>query len=147
MTLLKQTAVLLVLAGVAAGLSFAFHPHRPALYLAEELPAEGEITVKGARELAAKDGVIWVDARRQAEFEKGHIPGAIPLNEFDWTEQIVAAATALNENQDKLIVIYCDAQKCTASKTIAEKIKEFYPDPDKIKVLRGGWPAWQSQAR
>jgi rhodanese-related sulfurtransferase len=147
MSLLKQIAIVVVLAGVAAGLSFAFHPNRPALYMAEELPEEGEITVKEAMELAAKEGVMWVDARRQAEFEKGHIPGAIPLNEYDWADQIVAAATALNENQDKMIVVYCDAQKCTASKTIAEKVKEFYPDPDKIKVLRGGWPAWQAQAK
>ena len=45
---------------------------------------EGEVNLASAMKIAAQSEVVWVDARGQADFELGHIPGALLLNEDDW---------------------------------------------------------------
>ena len=42
-------------------------------------------------------------------------------------------------------MIYCDAQKCAASKTIMQRMEETgLAMNNEIHVLRGGWNAWKS---
>ncbi len=145
--LVRDSLCLLGAAGILAGAAHIWHPHRPPLYQTEEKAAEGEITIKDAQAAAAPPppgGVVWIDARRRVEFEKGSIPGALLLNEYEWNDLMEPAMAVLSESLDKKVIVYCDAMKCSASKEVAKRIQEFFPEPSHVLVLRGGWPAWQA---
>jgi rhodanese-related sulfurtransferase len=145
MKLLREVLLLTLLAGLAAVASYFLNPKRPELYLTEEKADPGEITLKDAMVLAKQGKVLWIDARRRAEYEKGHIPEALLLNEFEWNEQLSAAMPILNDALEKHVIVYCDALKCAASKKIAEEVRQFFPDPENVLVLRGGWPVWHRE--
>lgn len=135
-----EAVLLLFLTAVATAATFWLHPNRPALYLNEEATPQGEISVAEAKAADA----IWIDARVRKSFEAGHVPNALLVseNETDYQDLLFAAATLINEQQEKLVIVYCDAKKCEASHHVAETIRGFHPDPDKVKVLHGGWDAW-----
>ena len=73
---LWQSAALLLLAAAAAWATWQWHPERPELHIISERAGPDEITVADAIALEKAKGVIWLDARRRPEFEKGHIPGS-----------------------------------------------------------------------
>ncbi len=139
--LFLQMCVLLCLSAGAGTAAYFFHPRAPALYLVEESAASGEVTIKQAREWEAKEGVLWIDARMRSEYDKAHIPGALLLNEVEWNQQAFELMDTLGKNT-KPVVVYCDAQKCAASKVIADKLREL--GVNDVNILRGGWPAWKA---
>jgi 3-mercaptopyruvate sulfurtransferase SseA len=89
-------------------------------------------------------GVLWIDARVRKLYTKAHVPDALLLceHESDFEDQKVEVFKALQENLERLVIVYCDGKKCEASKKIAEVIRSFHPDPQRVKVLDGGWDAW-----
>lgn len=140
-----QTALLLALAAAGAWGTWKWHPDAPPLSIVIEPAPPGEITVMDARRLLDAQRLIWLDARSSAQFAKGHIPGAIPLNEQEWEEQIAAVFDALqNDGGRSTVVIYCDAQRCEASKRIRDKMLTLPLGDFPIMVLHGGYPAWQA---
>ena len=145
-TILEAMAICL-LTGLATAGTYFWHPHRPALYLAQETHLEGEISLAEALAAEQKPGVIWVDARTRAMFSKAHVPGALLLSEHeaDFQELLLPVATVIQDAQEKLVVVYCDGKKCEASHEVAEKIRGFHPDPARVKVLHGGWAAWSGK--
>ena len=142
--LVLQVAGLLGSAAVAGMLAYQFHPTPPSLYLAEEMPGEGEVNMQQIAEMEAAGGVLWVDARVRARYDEEHIPGALLLNPEDFDAMVFDYLDTFQDNE-KPIVIYCDAQKCAASKKIAERIKTMSLSmSNEVFVLRGGWNAWKS---
>ena len=140
-----QVVALLASAAVAGVLAYHVHPTPPSLYLAEEAAGEGEINMARVKELEASNGILWVDARVRSRYEEEHIPGALLLNPEEFDELAFPLLDTFQENT-KTIVIYCDAQKCAASKKVAERIKEMgLAMSNDVVVLRGGWNAWKSQ--
>ncbi len=82
---------------------------------------------------------LFIDARAKAEYDTGHIPGAIPLplGEFDkfysrYEKRIMAATT---------LVTYCHGVGCQLSNKVAQKLyeKKFR----NVGSFFGGWPQWQ----
>lgn len=142
--ILWQSAVLLLLAGAGAWATYQWHPGRPELYLISERAAPDEITVADAAAFGKKDGVLWLDARRREQFDKGHIPGALLLNIYEWDDLMLPVINALGDGPRRVVVIYCDGQKCSASRELREKIINFGLGEFDIRVLHGGWPAWQA---
>ncbi len=138
---LSEALALVLLTGVATAATYFWHPHRPALYLTQEPTVEGEISLAAARVAEKQPGVIWVDARTRSSFNKGHVPGALLLSQHepDWQDLLLTVANTVQEAQAKLVVVYCDAKKCEASRDIADYIRGFHPDPERVKVLHGGW--------
>ncbi len=137
-----QALVLVVLSAGAGLLSYRLHPEAPALYLyMDTQAAEGEVTIARAQELERTVGVLWIDARVRPEYEKGHVPGALLINEQEWDSLISDAFETIARNE-KPIIVYCDAQQCDASHNIAEKLRNL-GQPD-VHVLAGGWNAWKS---
>jgi rhodanese-related sulfurtransferase len=137
-----QAVVLTALSGVAGFASYRLHPAAPALYLhLDTRVAEGELTIAQVRSLEQSGGVLWVDARVRAEYEKAHVPGAVLLNEQEW-EQLMFESVEILSRNEKPIVIYCDAQRCDASHRLAEKLREL--GQPEVHVLAGGWNAWKS---
>jgi rhodanese-related sulfurtransferase len=146
--MLWQSALLLVLGAAGAWATWKWNPERPELYLIIEQAGPDEITVTEARKLEKGKGVIWIDARTRSEFDKAHIPGALLLNLYEWEDLMVPVIETLKASEEeRTIIVYCDSQKCGASREIREKMIGFGLGELDIRVLHGGWPAWQAAGR
>ena len=135
--LLRQSAVLLALALVPAGIE--------ALCLRDKMPWQARVAesdfveVQTARGWGA--GVIWIDARPAEEFERDHIPGAISLNEDRWNEAL-PQFLAKDWSPEKKIVVYCSAASCNLAEDVARRLRVEAQLPNDIRILKGGWEAW-----
>jgi rhodanese-related sulfurtransferase len=89
--------------------------------------------------------VLWIDARIQEQFDAGHVPGALLLNEQKFDEQLFGHLDALQANT-KPIIIYCSAAKCEASRHVLERLKQTLPVENAF-VLKGGWQALQASGK
>ena len=139
-----QMVALLGASAIAGAVAFHAHPRPPELYLLQEAPGEGEVTMGQVQELEKTTGVLWIDARVREQYDIEHIPGALLLNPQEFDALAFEYMDTFQANA-KPIVIYCDAQKCAASKTIMERMEETGLAMDnEIHVLRGGWNAWKS---
>lgn len=103
--------------------------------------AAGEVSLKAVR--SWKEPVLWIDARSKKEFAKGHIPGALCLNEENWESQLGAVLDAWKP--ECRVVVYCDSQTCETSADVAERLGKQAGLP-KVDVLKGGWRAWRSRS-
>jgi rhodanese-related sulfurtransferase len=129
---LRQALVVAVIA-LAPALVSGF------VQLKKEEPLQaGEIRPATARQWGEK--VLFVDARVQARYDAGHIPGALLLNEELWEDLFPKFADAWDP--DKVVVVYCDGAACEASHRVAERLRQAL-GVETIFVLKGGWPAWQ----
>ena len=75
--------------------------------------------ISGAEAKALMDsesGYIIIDARTQEEYDKGHIPGAILIPEYE----IAARAEKELPDKDQLILVYCRSGR--RSKIAAEEL-------------------------
>ena len=108
---------------------------------------EGEIRLETLIEQGLQ-GVTWVDARRQSDWEKDGLKGSIHLtvlSDAALSEQIAANTDALLSAEK--IVIYCDGVHCTLSHDLAKQLQSDYSDlfPGEIWVLHGGITALQAE--
>ena len=90
------------------------------------------------------DTVLWVDARPDMQFEAGHIPNAVQLNEDRWDELLPQFLSVWAP--DKRVVVYCSSASCAASHHIAARLRANAGLPN-VYVLKGGWETWQAANR
>jgi rhodanese-related sulfurtransferase len=102
-------------------------------------PADDEWAVAQAR--AAGSAVLWIDARPAAEYDAGHVPGALLLNEDTWDDRIEPVLLAWTPGQT--VLVYCSSHGCDASRQVAARLRRDYELPE-VYVLRGGWEAWNA---
>ena len=139
--MIRGAVVIVSLSLAAAAGTHLWHPAAPVWYLAQVEAGLDEVTLSEVTTRWAGK-VQWVDARVQARFDAGHIPGAIMINEQNRDD-------AVFEHLDKLqsarlpIVIYCDSLKCQSSHKIRDFLSLNVALPE-VWVLTGGWPAWQA---
>ena len=86
--------------------------------------------------------VLLVDARSAAEYSREHIPGALPLSEAQWEEQLPAVIKAWRP--DAKVVVYCASPSCGTSQAVARRLRRDL-DSKEVSVLKGGWRAWLTQ--
>lgn len=110
--------------------SLWLNPHKPQPFW------EGEVSLSQVE--AWKTSVIWIDARVSTEYDQGHIPGALLLNEDKWNELLGPVIMASNGKTP--LVVYCDAH-CNASLSVAQRLKKTGLDP--VYLLKGGWESWK----
>lgn len=139
MRALREASILLALTLAAAAGTHFLHPRAPAWHEVEDPLREDEVTLESIERIW-KGGVLWIDARPRARFEKGHVPGAINLNEQELEGQLIDHISVLQDNR-KPVVIYCDSGGCQASRKIREYLAPRLP-AEEFYVLRGGWQAW-----
>lgn len=138
--LLRQSALLLALSLLPAG--------GQALWLRNQVPwqsrvAESDfVTVQMAREWG--ETAIWIDARPADEFERDHVPNAVSLNEDHWSESLPQFLAA-QWTPEKKIVVYCSAASCNLAEDVARRLREEAKLPNEIRILKGGWEAWQEK--
>jgi rhodanese-related sulfurtransferase len=137
---LRQSALLLALALLpAAG---------EALYLRDRVPWASRVAESDMVEVSVArgwgDSVQWIDARPSDEYDRDHIPGAISLNEDRWSESL-SQFMATQWSPDKKIVVYCSAASCNLAEDVARRLREEAKLPNEIRILKGGWEAWQEK--
>lgn len=129
---LRQLGALFALALVPALISGAIQ-----LKWREASPPGEEVVLSMAESWG--DKVLWVDARSRAKFERGHIAGAVLLNEDEWDRLAPAFFDAWMP--DKIVVVYCDGGSCDASHDVARRLRNDFKI-ENVHVLKGGWDAW-----
>jgi len=138
--LLRQSAVLLALALLPALVE--------AFYLRDKVPWQSRVAESDFVDVATArswgDSALWIDARPTDEFERDHIPGAISLNEDRWGEGL-AQFMGTQWVPQKKIVVYCSAASCNLAEDVARRLREEAKLPNEIRILKGGWEAWQQK--
>ena len=78
------------------------------------------ITAEEAKQIMdSEDGYIILDARTQAEYDEGHIPGAVQISH----DEIMEKAEEVLTDKDQLILVYCRSGR--RSKLAAEALVEL----------------------
>ncbi|HEY6953098.1 MAG TPA: rhodanese-like domain-containing protein [Bacteroidota bacterium] len=97
------------------------------------------INVAEAKMLFESNTALFVDARHDFDFRRGHIKSAIslPLNEFDARQSTIAALP-----KDKVIIVYCDGAECNSSIELAAKL--YDRGFSGVRFFPGGWEDWTS---
>ena len=83
---------------------------------------------------------IFIDARNDAAYEEGHIPGAIQADHYrleDYIDNVLAFA----EGAEKILV-YCNGGNCEDSILVCGDLIEFDIAYENIFLFSGGWKAW-----
>lgn len=135
-SLLRSWLAILGTATVLAAATAALRPE--ARRLLTDAPADDEITLAAARDL--HEPILWIDARADADFARGHIPEALPLTPENWDNQIVEVIQRWHPGLR--VVVYCDDRACGTSRHVAELLRRDYQFDD-VRILHGGWSAWQ----
>ena len=117
---MKKLILFLLTAMLLTGCGQANKNSQEAVYM--------NITAEEAKQIMDREeGYIILDTRTQAEYDEGHIPGAIVIPHDEITEK----AEQLLPNKDQLLLVYCRSGR--RSKLAAEalvklgytNIKEF----------------------
>jgi len=111
--------------------------------MADKLAAEGgdtlAITLEDATALFADNAAIFLDARSQAEYDRGHIQDAVnlPWHEVDnYFETVI-----MTLNPEAMYITYCDGEACLLSHDLAMLLKDL--GFTRVKVLVNGWTLWK----
>lgn len=84
--------------------------------------------------------VIFIDARDEAHYQSGHVPGA---HEFDYYHAENYLATVLPACQGaQEIVVYCDGGTCEDSELAATFLLSANVPKEKLLVYGGGFSEW-----
>ena len=89
---------------------------------------------------------VFLDARRTAVYEAGHIAGArlMPIWESDIDERIKTLFYEL-PNQQQPIVVYCSGGNCEDSHMLADKL--WGVGYENVLVYKDGYPDWTGKGR
>ncbi len=85
------------------------------------------------RNIRQRADIAVIDVREEADYQQGHIPGAINLPKNRWS-------TAEGLRKDALNVIYCYSQVCHLAATAA---LEFAGQGYSVMELEGGFDEWK----
>ncbi|HEX7154077.1 MAG TPA: rhodanese-like domain-containing protein [Thermoanaerobaculia bacterium] len=80
------------------------------------------------------EGIVIIDARSAASYEKAHVPGAI-----NFPHRTMNAQTTASLSRDKVYVTYCDGTGCNASTRAALRLSEL---GFRAKEMIGGLDWW-----
>jgi len=93
-----------------------------------------------AQRFFAARAALFVDARDPAEYEAGHIPGAVRLTnpEANTDPEKIKALPV----EGRPIICYCEGGACEASLDLARTLIEA--GYKKVLVYMGGFPEWSA---
>ena len=80
-------------------------------------------------------GILFFDARNRAQYEAGHIPGAVNI---EWRE-ILARRDEIPG--DRPVVLYCETGLLSSRAHFALRVAGY----ENVKVLWGGYLVWSAQ--
>jgi len=79
-----------------------------------------------------------IDARSQAEFEFGHIAGAINI---PYKSGNIANLIEQHGLKNKSLIVYCSSARCNVASILANKLQNL--GCENVKIYTGGWEEWQ----
>lgn len=97
-----------------------------------------QITAGVLRHMVSSRTAIIVDARLHTLFRDGHIPGALNLPALRPSDGVLQKILAYPRHVT--VVVYCESENCTDSKTVAELLRE--KGMTDIRILEGGMELW-----
>ncbi len=130
---MKLPLEMAIILAVALGLAGASHWLRP-----DALPWEADSYEIDLRQALSMSDALWVDARAEAEQERGTYPGAIALNEEDWEEGFARLLDVWQPGQP--IIAFCGDDACVRSRSVAERLRRDLGEATAYS-LRDGWSA------
>jgi rhodanese-related sulfurtransferase len=97
------------------------------------------IPLSEAFRLHEQKNALFIDARNPAEYQEGHIQGAInvPLSQAE--DRLLPALEGIPDSA--IVITYCDGDHCNLSKELAIMIESF--GFTNVKVLVNGWSVWK----
>lgn len=85
-----------------------------------------------------KGGIKLVDVRQNADYEIGHLPGAISIPKDELTENLDKLS------KDEVSIVYCYNQQCHLGERACLLLAEYgYP----TMLLEGGYDVWVNDFR
>lgn len=84
---------------------------------------------------------LIIDARNDAHFRAGHIPGAIQFDRYQPQNYLSAVMPACLAAEK--IVIYCGGGNCEDSIFAARALRDYGIPADRFSIFTGGIQAWQ----
>ena len=132
---LRDCALLLLLAAAPALLTFWLHPKRPGWTWTK--PGVAEVDLSEVTRWSPP--VLWIDAREATAYHHRHIPGAVLLNEGNWSQLLPGFLEVWQPGAK--VVVYCDSRECDASQSVALRLQREMNLSD-VTVLKGGWVTW-----
>ena len=126
-------------------------PEAPKPPRAEAFPAQASQPIReiGGTEAAEafRAGIPFLDARRRAEYDLGHIQGAwsLPIWESTLEEHLVEFEARVNRPPEAPLVLYCSGGSCEDSHLLASRL--FQMGYRNLLIYREGYPEWTDQGR
>ena len=133
-SLFKSMGWLLLGALALASVSAWLHPKAPAW--SREAAGVPEVTAQQVGRWTER--VLLVDARGEAAYRRGHLPGAILLNEDHWDDLLPEFLAQWQPGRP--VVVYCDL-KCGASHEVARRLRRELA-LENLFVLKDGRESW-----
>lgn len=105
--------------------------------------------IPGATNLSAEDVVekilsnpemIVIDSRKNTEYVKGHIEGAVNILNTGMTQSNLAAVTS---NKSVPLLFYCNGHRCMRSTDAVKKALSW--GYQSVFWFRGGWKEWTTK--
>lgn len=90
---------------------------------------------------SAADDYIFVDARADAAFEDGHIPGAIQCDHYhleDFIDDVLQYTAVVDK-----VIVYCNGGDCTDSNFVCQDLEDYGVPRERIYLFAGGWTQWR----
>ena len=88
---------------------------------------------------AARKGIV-IDARPEAFYRLGHVPGAINLARETFTRDYDAQKAALEPHRTNGVAVYCSEAECPDAELVAAALARLGFQP--LWVFRAGWEEW-----
>ena len=107
-------------------------------------PADGlqRMALIDAQDMVGQEGIaVFVDARKRADYDAGHIPGAVYLSHYESSNLIDDLRPTLE--QAFFIIVYCNGGQCEDSKSLAFDLISVYGFAhENVYVFEGGMEEW-----
>ena len=89
----------------------------------------------------AQGAIVFIDARNDEHYQKGHIPGAWQFDRYHPENYLAAVLPVCQMAQQ--VVVYCAGGDCEDSEFAALFLRDSAQVPgEKLFVFAGGWTEW-----
>ena len=93
----------------------------------------------------AQGAIVFIDARNDEHYQKGHIPGAWQFDRYHPENYLAAVLPVCQLAQQ--VVVYCAGGDCEDSEFAALFLRDSAQVPgEKLFVFTGGWNEWTERA-
>ena len=149
LTIISQTALLTLVAATTASVhhlatSQGFGAQAAAITAIRnahfDQPA-GQVDLRQAK-LLLQSGARFIDARSSADYQQGHVDGAVDLPPYASRSDRLRLVAGLP--RDARLVVYCQSPACPYAALLANRlVRDGFKN---VNVFTGGWSLWSDSA-